>query len=221
MNILSPSILTANFCELKKEIDLLEEAGVEYIHLDIMDGKFVPNITFGPKIISDLRSQYNLVFDAHLMVEKPELMLDEFAKAGCDIITIHAESTTHLHRQIQYIKSLGKKAGVSLNPHTPLSELEYIIDDLDQILIMSVNPGFGGQSFIPAIMEKIKKARNMIGDRDIMLQVDGGIKLNNVKDVLSAGANSIVVGSAIFDGENVYENAREFLEILNKWKEQL
>lgn len=216
MNILSPSILTADFYNLSTDLDKIKEAGVKFLHLDVMDGNFVPNISFGPKIISDLRKKYDFIFDAHLMIDKPENMIEEFAKAGCDYITIHPESTIHLHRQIQLIKSLGKKAGISLNPSTPISILDYIIDDLDLILIMSVNPGFGGQGFIPAIMNKIRQVREKIGNRDIILEVDGGVKLANVKEIIEAGANAVVAGSAIFDGQNPKDNAEKFLDILNQ-----
>lgn len=216
MKILSPSIMTANFANLAKDINEIEKAGVKYLHLDVMDGNYVPNISFGPKVISDLRKNYDMVFDAHLMVKNPENLINQFAEAGCDIITIHPESTTHLHRQLQLIKSLGKKAGVSLNPSTPIDFLNYVIDDIDLILIMSVNPGFGGQSFIPSIMGKISETKKLIGNRDIILEVDGGIKKDNIKKVIESGADAVVVGSAIFDGVDPYNNAKEFLELINE-----
>lgn len=213
--ILSPSIMTADFLNLKKELDAIERAGVKYLHLDVMDGAYVPNISFGSKIINDIRKGYDFILDTHLMINNPENYIEIFADAGCDIITLHPESTTHIHRQIQVIKSLGKKAGISLNPSTPLDFLDYILDDIDLILIMSVNPGFGGQKFIPSILNKIRKTRNLIGDRDIILEVDGGIKLDNVEKIINEGANAVVVGSGVFDGKNPEGNAREFLKILN------
>lgn len=217
MKFLSPSIMTADFTNLSNDIDQIVKAGVTNLHLDVMDGNFVPNISFGPKIISDLKNKYSeMVFDAHLMVKNPENLIKNFADAGCDYITIHPESTIHIHRQLQLIKSLGKKSGISLNPSTPLDVLDYIIDDVDLILIMSVNPGFGGQNFIPSIKEKIKKTKELIKDRNIILQVDGGIKLDNIESILKAGATSVVVGSAIFDGKNIKNNAIEFLDIINE-----
>ena len=217
MKFLSPSIMTADFTNLSNDIDQIVEAGVTNLHLDVMDGNFVPNISFGPKIISDLKNKYSeMVFDAHLMVKNPENLIKNFADAGCDYITIHPESTIHIHRQLQLIKSLGKKSGISLNPSTPLDVLDYILDDLDLILIMSVNPGFGGQNFIPSIKEKIKKTKELIKDKNIILQVDGGFKLDNIESILKAGATSVVVGSAIFDGKNIKNNAIEFLDIINE-----
>lgn len=217
MKFLSPSIMTADFTNLSNDIDQIVKAGVTNLHLDVMDGNFVPNISFGPKIISDLKNKYSeMVFDAHLMVKNPENLIKNFADAGCDYITIHPESTIHIHRQLQLIKSLGKKSGISLNPSTPLDVLDYILDDVDLILIMSVNPGFGGQNFIPSIKEKIKKTKELIKDKNIILQVDGGIKLDNIESILKAGATSVVVGSAIFDGKNIKNNAIQFLDIINE-----
>lgn len=215
LSILSPSIMTADFIKLGEELDSIESAGVKYLHLDIMDGNFVPNISYGPKIISDIKKNYDFVLDAHLMVQNPENLIEDFAEAGCDYIVVHEESTTHVHRQVQYIKSLGKKAGVALNPSTPLENIEFLLDDLDLILIMSVNPGFGGQAFIPQIVDKISKANAMIGKRDIILQVDGGIKEENVESIINAGADMVVVGSAIFDGKDPRSNAKKFLTLLN------
>ena len=215
MTILTPSIMTADFTRLGEELDEIKKAGVTNLHLDIMDGTFVPNISYGPKIISDISKNYDFTLDAHLMVETPEKLIKEFADAGCDYIAIHEEATIHLHRQIQYIKSLGVKAGVTLNPSTPLNNIKHILDDIDLLLIMSVNPGFGGQSFIPQMLDKIKEAKKLIGDRDIVLQVDGGIKKDNINDIVDAGADMVVVGSAIFDGIDPKSNAEEFLSILN------
>ncbi len=212
---IAPSVLSADFSKLGEEIKKIEEGGADYVHLDVMDGHYVPNITFGPPIIRDIRKITKLPFDVHLMIDKPEKFIREFAEAGSDIITVHAEATTHLHRTIQEIKSLGKKAGVSLNPATPLDVLDYIIEDLDLILIMSVNPGFGGQSFIPAIMDKLRETREIIDKKnpDIILQVDGGIKLDNAKEVLDAGADLLVVGSDIFGHEDIVSRTKKFKEI--------
>lgn len=209
---LAPSILSANFANLEAEIKKIEEGGADYVHLDVMDGIYVPNITFGAPIISDLRKITDMPFDVHLMIDRPERYLEDFARAGADIITVHAESTIHLHRTIQAIKELGIKAGVTLNPATPLSILDYIIDDLDLILLMSVNPGFGGQSFIPSVKTKIEQVRKMIDERklDIILEVDGGVKLDNAKELEDLGVDMIVVGSDIFGHENVVERTKEF-----------
>lgn len=209
---IAPSVLSADFSRLGEEIKKIEEGGADYIHLDVMDGQYVPNITFGAPIIRNIRKITEIPFDVHLMIDRPERFLVDFAEAGSDIITVHAESTTHLHRTIQEIKSLGKKAGVSLNPATPLSVLDYIIEDLDLILIMSVNPGFGGQSFIPAIMEKLRKTRKLIDEKnpDIILQVDGGIKLDNAKEIIDAGADLLVVGSDIFGHDDIVSRTKKF-----------
>lgn len=212
---IAPSILSADFSKLEQEISLIEKGGADLIHLDIMDGHFVPNITFGAPVIKKLRKTTDLLFDVHLMIENPEDYIEDFVDAGADIITVHAESTVHLHRLIQNIKSHGVKAAVSLNPATPLGVLEYVLEDLDMVLIMSVNPGFGGQSFIPQCKEKIKILKKMITDKnlDIDIQVDGGVKLDNVKEIVKCGANVIVAGSAIFGADDVVEATRQFKSI--------
>ena len=200
--IIAPSILTASFSNLEFTIKELEEAGCDYLHLDIMDGVFVPNITFGHKVVSDIKKITKLPMDAHLMIVNPENHIDNFAKAGCDMISVHFEGNIHLHKIIMQIKSHNIKAGVVLNPHTDVSVLEPLIDDIDNILIMSVNPGFGGQKFIEYSVEKIKKAKELIGDRDIILSVDGGVNLDTCERVVKSGANFLVAGSAIIDSHN-------------------
>ena len=191
MTKLAPSLLSADFSDLRSEIKRIEIGGADYLHLDVMDGSFVPNITFGAPVIKKIKKVTKLPFDVHLMIDKPEMFIKDFIDAGADILTVHQEASTHLHRTIQEIKSHGILAGVSLNPATPLETLEYIIDDLDLILIMSVNPGFGGQSFISSMEEKIKRLRKLINTRkpDIILEVDGGIKLDNVKYIKELGTD--------------------------------
>lgn len=203
--IIAPSILTASFSNLEATIRELEEAGCDYLHLDIMDGVFVPNITFGHKIVADIKKITNLPMDAHLMIVNPENHIDNFAKSGCDMISVHFEGNIHLHRLIMQIKSHNIKAGVVINPHTKVSVLEPLIDDIDNILIMSVNPGFGGQKFIEYSTEKIKQAKKLIGNRDIIISVDGGVNLDTCKRVVDAGANFLVAGSAIVDSDNKKE----------------
>lgn len=198
----APSILSANFSCMNQAIEMLNASQADYIHCDVMDGVFVPNITFGSKMISDIKEIANLPLDVHLMISTPERYIENFVKAGADIITIHAEATTHLQRAITQIKHYGMKAGVALNPATPLSAIEYILDDVDLILIMSVNPGFGGQKFIPASIEKIQRLKQMLTGRNIVIEVDGGISAQNAKAVYEAGAELLVAGSAVFSAKD-------------------
>jgi len=210
---LAPSMLSADFNKLGEQIELLEQGGIDYLHIDVMDGNFVPSISFGMPVIASIRRNSKLVFDVHLMIEEPIRYLEAFQEAGADIITVHAEACTHLHRTISRIKELGLKAGVALNPATPLNVLEYVLGDLDMVLIMTVNPGFGGQAFIPQTLEKIKAFREMAGKAgaSIELEVDGGITLNNVEDVLKAGASVIVSGTSVFKGD-MKENIEGFMK---------
>ena len=216
MNILSPSLLSADFSRLKEELQAITDGGATYLHIDVMDGSFVPSISFGMPVIKSLRSVTELCFDVHLMIDNPERYIKDFVDCGADIITVHAESTNHLNRVLMQIKENGLKAGVSLNPATPLSALEHILEYVDMVLIMSVNPGFGGQQYIPNTTEKIKALRKMIEEKglDIDIEVDGGVKTSNVKEVLEAGANVIVAGSAVFNDKTL-ENTKAFIEVLN------
>jgi ribulose-phosphate 3-epimerase len=200
MKKIAPSILSADFCRLGDEVRAVEAAGADYIHVDVMDGQFVPNITIGPPVVASLRKVTDLPLDVHLMIADPDRYIPDFAAAGADIIVVHAEACTHLHRSIQLIRSLGKRPGVSLNPATPLNLLEYVLADLDLVLLMTVNPGFGGQSFIEACIPKIQALRAMLDKRGIEaeLEVDGGVKTDNIARISHAGADVFVAGSAVF-----------------------
>ena len=199
---IAPSILAADFSKLGEEVRAIDKGGADWVHIDVMDGHFVPNISFGAPVMQSIRSHTKMPFDVHLMIAPADPYLAQFASAGADIITVHAEAGFHLDRSLQAIKALGKKAGVSLNPATPVSVLEHVIDRLDLILIMTVNPGFGGQSFIKAMIEKIKQAKALTGGRDIDIEVDGGITVDTAPLAVQAGANVLVAGSAIFKGNH-------------------
>jgi ribulose-phosphate 3-epimerase len=213
---IAPSILSADFGQLADQVRLLEQGGADSLHLDIMDGHFVPNLTFGPPVVAALRKTTGLPFDAHLMVDHPDYLLEAFAAAGSDSITVHAETCPHLYRTVEAVKALGLKAGVALNPATPLSAVEYVLDQVDLVLLMTVSPGWGGQEFIAGMYDKIRTLRGILdaSDRQPDLQVDGGINKANVKAVATAGANHLVIGSALFGSGDVAATLQEYRKLI-------
>lgn len=214
MNQLAPSILAADFSELHKQVKQIENGGAHFVHVDVMDGHFVPNISFGAVVMKSLMGKTRLPFDVHLMIENPDQYLEDFVTDQTEFITVHAEACPHLHRTIQHIKSLGMKAGVSLNPATPLCALDMILEEIDMVLIMSVNPGFGGQQFIPSAIQKIKElnARKALRNPKLLIAVDGGINLENVKEVCDAGVELVIAGSSVFGAPIIEDRVKEFLE---------
>jgi ribulose-phosphate 3-epimerase len=213
---IAPSILSANFLKLGEEIKAAEDAGADILHIDIMDGHFVPNITIGSSIVELIRKITSLPLDVHLMIEEPDKYLRDFIKAGADYLTVHYEASVHLHRTVHWIKESGVKAGVSLNPATPIWSLEHILPDADIVLLMSVNPGFGGQDFIPHTIDKIKMLKKLLSEKGLstFIEVDGGVKLNNAADIISAGADILVMGSAFFNSKDYGTTIKQFREIL-------
>ena len=213
---IAPSILSADFLKLGEEIKAAEDAGADMLHIDIMDGHFVPNITIGPSIVKLIRKTTSLPLDVHLMIEEPDKYLTDFIKAGADYLTVHYEASVHLHRTVHWIKESGVKAGVSLNPATPVWSLEQILPDVDIVLLMSVNPGFGGQDFIPQTIDKIKVLKNLLREKGLStpIEVDGGVKLDNAAEIISAGSDILVMGSAFFNSKDYGTTVKQFREIL-------
>lgn len=213
--IISPSLLSADFLNLGKDVEMVNRSEAEWIHLDIMDGVFVPNISYGLPVVSQIKKAAQKTLDVHLMITQPERYIEAFHKAGADILTVHMEASTHLHRTIQQIKSFGMKAGVALNPHTPVHLLEDIIQDIDVVLIMSVNPGFGGQSFIRQSLEKVKKLRHLIDSQNssALIEIDGGVNLETGKELIAAGADALVAGSFVFQSQNPEQTIRNLKEL--------
>ncbi|OYT14423.1 MAG: ribulose-phosphate 3-epimerase [Bacteroidetes bacterium 4572_77] len=214
---ISPSLLSADFVNLERDVKMLEEGGAHLLHIDVMDGHFVPNITIGPPVVKAINKIATIPLDVHLMIENPGLYVEDFIKAGADYISIHVESTPHVHRVIQTIKAAGIKAGVSLNPHTSLSTIENILGDIDMVLIMSVNPGFGGQSFIPQALDKVRKLKLMLKEHNaehVEIEIDGGIKLDNIKEVAEAGVDIFVSGSGIFGAKDPKAMIQQMIEVI-------
>jgi ribulose-phosphate 3-epimerase len=215
MALIAPSLLSANFLKLGEDCTMLHQSEADWFHLDVMDGRFVPNISFGMSIIKQMRPTTDKIFDVHLMIVEPEKYAEDFKKAGADILTVHIEACTHLHRNIQQIKSLGMKAGVALNPHTPVNLLKDVLRDIDLVLIMSVNPGFGGQKFIPQTLNKLKELRQMINEQNATakVEVDGGVTLENAKSIVEAGADVLVAGNTVFSANNPAEVIRQLKQV--------